>query len=170
MTRYALTVAVLLTPVVAAAGPDDPPDGAHVWRHTDRTWERDYNGGPIPEGGHIDERRHELLVQGGLGTFLFMALGSELVAWFADLGCAGCTDHSFRLLYLPLAGPVIAAAMPGVERAGPGWQVLAGFDGALQIGGLIVGLIGHFWHSQVLVVYQARIQIAPTTGGLRLTF
>ncbi len=161
-----------------AAAQIAPPDARHAWRPSTESYgpafEYDYDGGPLPPHGRLELRRHEALFQAGAFTALGAYMASTFVAEIGDLACNGqCTDQTYDLLYLPVAGPIIAAALPGVqdkEDAGLFTGLLIA-DAALQFGGLLTALVGHFWRTRVVVVNvfpDSAWRLAPGVSGAPL--
>ena len=150
----AVALALAFLPSVARA--DDPPDGVHAWRHAPYGgWEYDYTGGAIAANGRVEERQRELIVKAGAGTLLASWGSSMLAAWIGDISCNGnCQDHAYDLLYLPVAGPAIAAALPGVTRRadGPPLEFVLVADSVIQAGAVAAILLGMLWHEKVVVV------------------
>jgi hypothetical protein len=98
-----------------------------------------YNGGPVPDGATLKTKRSNVLLGAGLIT-----MGSLYVisAVYAMAACSpgdsaeSCPSNT-AWLYLPVAGPFIAAASP---EASYGGRNLAIFDGAFQAAGLITAI------------------------------
>ena len=81
--------------------------------------ETPYTGGDIPEGAHIEVRHNDDFMRTAMLSALSIWALNIWTAGIGDLVCNGsCKDHAYDLLYLPLAGPAIAAALPGTYRAG----------------------------------------------------
>lgn len=81
---------------------------------------------------------------------------------------SGCADGACALLCLPLAGPIILAALPVTRtyREAPFFTTLLVLDAALQVGGLALAVAGWFWTSRVVTVHQtARWSFAPAAPG-----
>ncbi len=123
------------SPVVVADV--DPPDTdpAHVF---------------VAEG-----QPHEDLVHAG-AIALLASYGLSLISgWIGDAICNGsCKDHAYDLLYLPLAGPVIAAALPGVQQRSDASFVgtLLVVDSVVQTAAALTILVGTLWHHKVPAV------------------
>jgi hypothetical protein len=110
-----------------------PPDDVEVSRPT--------------EHPHVVLRRHENLYDTGVALFLGFMVISIWTAGIGDLICTGgCKDHTYDLLYLPVIGPGIGAALPGAAGAG---RVLLAADSGLQVSGLVLMLIGSVWKHEV---------------------
>ncbi len=154
--RSAIFAGLLLAPTLAAA----QPDGIHRWRPGESGgWEYDYTGGPIPLSGTLEVRQREDLKTAGLITAGIAWGASMCVAWVGDLICnGGCADHSYDLLWVPVVGPAIAAGMPGVTQLpnGPAFSAVFVADSVIQLGGLLVFLIGTVWKQEVVTVSMAR--------------
>ena len=152
LTRVILAGCLLVTSVARA----QPPDASHSWRPSAYSgYEYDYVGGPIAPNGHLEERRHEALVRGGAMALLASWGLSLVTASIADLVCNGsCNDYAYDLLYLPVAGPAIAAALPGVQQRSDaaGLTVLLVADTVIQTGAVVAILVGMLWHEKVVVV------------------
>ena len=105
--------------------------------------EQPYHGGPIPPNTHLEVRRHEQLARDAALTMVGMWVINMFAAQIGDMVCNGCTEHSYDWLYLPLAGPAIAAAMPGVQQASEAWPVILVADSALQVGAGLIALVAY---------------------------
>lgn len=92
---------------------------------------------------HVEWHRDTAVVDGGVILMASVYTSSVLVAVISDATCNGCTDHAYDLLYVPLVGPAIAAALPGVQRAGIGWSVVLVADSAIQVGAALVALVAY---------------------------
>ena len=94
--------------------------------------------------------------------------------WTAEIGdiaCNGsCTDRAYDLLYLPLVGPAIAAATPGVRRAGEAWSVILVADSVLQITPGLVALVAYLLPTRRVVVPNtaSRFTVTPAAPGATL--
>jgi hypothetical protein len=163
-------LALLLAPSIALAdGP--PPDNEHAWRPAAYSgWEYDYDDKPLAAHGRVESRRHEMLIKIGAATFLG-AFGTSLIAaGIAHIYCNGkCEDNAWALLYLPFAGPAIAAGLPGVlkQRDAPFLATVLILDSTLQVGAGVLALVGFLWHSDVIVVGSTKPSwtILPVAAG-----
>ena len=113
---------------------------------------------PVPARDHTapEDEGHERtsLVEAGGGAFVGLYGLSLFSGWLGDAICNGsCKDHSYDLLYVPVVGPAIAAALPGVQQRTDGGflATLLIADTVIQAGGVIVALIGMAWHEKVPV-------------------
>jgi hypothetical protein len=111
---------------------------------------------PIPDDAEVSRptehprtilQRREELYNTGVALFLGFMVISIWTAGIGDLICTGgCKDHTYDLLYLPVIGPGIGAALPGAAGAG---RVLLAADSGLQVSGLVLMLIGSVWKHEV---------------------
>src|SRR5215475_1890787 len=78
-----------------------------------------------PAKTHVEWQRDDEAGIAGMAAFVFFYGIGTSVAWIGDAYCDGsCKDRSYDWLYLPIAGPAIAAAMPGVYQLNPAWSVI----------------------------------------------
>jgi hypothetical protein len=125
-----------------------------------------YKGGPLPPNTHVETRRDDEIVHEGLLSFAGLYIMSVWAAGIAQAVCDGCTDHSYDLLYLPVAGPAIAAAMPAVQRLSPAWSVILVADSIGQTVSLMVAAVAYLLPGKRVIVKDASWHVAPTLGGL----
>ncbi len=92
---------------------------------------------------HVEWHRDTAVIDGGVIVWATFYTSSVAIAAVSDATCNGCTDHAYDLLYLPLVGPAIAAALPGVLRAGIGWSVVLIADSTVQVGAALVALVAY---------------------------
>jgi hypothetical protein len=88
------------------------------------------------------------------------------VAGVADAVCAAasCSDHSYDWIYLPLAGPAIAAAMPAVHQYGEGWQALLIVDSTIQVALGVTALVAYFFRSRRVIVPNTGVSFVISPG------
>jgi hypothetical protein len=126
---------------------------------------------PVPPGSHIEYVQSDLY-EGAAYAMLGVWAVNVSVAAVADTVCAvgGCTDHSYDWIYLPLAGPAIAAAMPAVHQYGEGWQAVLIADSAIQVGFGVTALVAYFFRSRRVIVPNTGVSlvIAPGVRGAPL--
>jgi hypothetical protein len=132
--------------------------------------EQPYHGGPLPPNTHLEVRRHERLARDAALTMAGMWVVNMFAAQIGDLVCNGCTDHSYDWLYLPLAGPAIAAAMPGVQQASDAWPVILVADSALQVGAGLVALVAYLLPPRHVIVPNVGFSWTLTPGTPRAPF
>lgn len=125
-----------------------------------------YKGGPLPPNTHVETRRDDQVVQDATMSFAGFYIMSVWAAGIAQLVCDGCTDHSYDLLYLPIAGPAIAAAMPAVQRLSPAWSVILVADSVGQTVSALVALVAYLLPGKRVIVKDAKWHVAPTLGGV----
>jgi len=130
-----------------------------------------------PTTTHVEWQQDDDVAIAGIAAFASFYLLGNFVAWIGDAYCDGaCKDRSYDWLYLPIAGPAIAAAMPGVYQLNPAWSVILVADTIVQATGAIVALVGHFVPTKRVVVKdkQAKTTFHVTPGAsganLGLTF
>jgi hypothetical protein len=146
-------VVSIITLLVSSALADDVP----------------YKGGPVPPNMHVERRRDQAVLEAGGGTFVGLYVLSMWSAGIAQLVCNGsCTDRSYALLLVPIAGPAIAAAMPGVQRLSPAWSVILVADSIGQFAGAAVALVAYLLPTKRVVVKNAW-QVMPTFGGVAIS-
>lgn len=129
-----------------------------------------YKGGPLPPNTHVEWRHDDSTWRDAV----FAALGTWLVnTWVAGIGdavCNGsCKDHSYDLLYIPLAGPIIAAAMPAVYKLNPAWSVILGFDATVQCGAALVAVVAYLLPTKRVIVKNTSWHVVPTFGGVGIS-
>ena len=123
----------------------------------------------MPPNAHVETRRDQEVVEGGAVTVAGFYLMSMFGAWIANAACNGsCTDHSYLFLYVPIAGPAIAAAMPAVQRFNPAWSVILAADSIGQFAGAAVALVAYLLPTKRVVVKNAW-QVVPTFGGVAIS-
>ncbi len=139
--------------------------------------EHPYTGGPLPPNGHIEWRRDQEVVEAAAVSMAGFYIMSVFAGWIGDAVCNGsCTDHGYDLLYLPLVGPAIAAALPGVQRESPAWSVILVADSAFQIASGLVALVADLIPTKRVVVtareHSPTWMVTPGARGapLGLTF
>lgn len=125
-----------------------------------------YKGGPLPPNTHVETRREERIMNDAAISFAGFYIVSVWSAGIAQLVCDGCTDHSYDLLYLPIAGPAIAAAMPAVQRLSPAWSVILVADSIGQTASALVALVTYLLPTKRVIVKDASWHVAPALGGL----
>ena len=126
-----------------------------------------YKGGPLPPNTHVETRRDEQVVNDAAMSFAGFYIMSVWAAGIAQLVCNGsCTDYSYDLLYLPIAGPAIAAAMPAVQRLSPAWSVILVADSIGQTVSAMVAVVAYLLPGKRVIVKDAKWQVAPTLGGV----
>jgi hypothetical protein len=121
---------------------------------------------PPPPGSHIEYVQSDLW-EGAAYAMLGVWAANVSVAAFADVVCdvaGGCTDHSYDWIYVPLAGPAIAAAMPAVHQYGEGWQVVLVVDSALQVGLGVTALVAYFFRSRRVIVPNTGVGLVVSPG------
>lgn len=163
MLRFACR-ALLLLSGTALAQSQSPPDQLHAWRSVDsygsKVWEYDDDGRPPPANATTEERRHETLVQIGIGTAGGAWAVSIITAGLTHITQCnlGCADNAWALLYLPVAGPIILAALPVTRtyRDAPFFITMLTLDATLQVGGGVLALVGWFWKTRVVRVRASR--------------
>jgi hypothetical protein len=102
---------------------------------------------------HVEWRRDDAVVEGAgitLGGFYVL---SSFSASIAQIACGGCTDHSYLFLYIPVAGPAIAAAMPAVQQLSPAWSVILVADSVAQVTAGVVALVAYLVPTKRVVVH-----------------
>ena len=132
--------------------------------------EQPYRGGPLPPNTHVEARRDQEVFDDALYSTLGTYILNIWAAGIGDLVCNGsCTDHAYDLLYLPLVGPAIAAATPGVERAGGAWQVILVADSVLQVGAAFVAAVTWLLPTKHVIVHdKTSFAITPGAPGAPL--
>ena len=126
-----------------------------------------YTGGPLPPNTHIEVRREERIMNDALVSMAGFYIVSAWSAGIAQAVCNGsCTDHSYDFLYLPIAGPAIAAAMPAVQRLSPAWSVILVADTIGQAASGLVALVTYLLPTKRVIVKDARWHLAPSLGGV----
>ncbi|HEY2370042.1 MAG TPA: hypothetical protein VGH87_26775 [Polyangiaceae bacterium] len=128
-----------------------------------------YKGGPLPPNTHVEARREDQVVNDAVMSLAGFYIVSVWSAGIAQLACNGCTDHSYDLLYLPIAGPAIAAAMPAVQRLSPAWSVILVADSIGQAASGLVALVAYLLPSKRVIVKDASWRIVPSLGGVGIT-
>ena len=131
-----------------------------------------YSGGPLPPNTHVETRREEQIMQDAAVSLAGFYIMSVWAAGIAQLACDGCTDHSYDLLYLPIVGPAIAAAMPAVQRESPAWSVILVADSIGQAASGLVALVAYLLPTKRVIVKDASWHVVPSLGGvgIRATF
>jgi len=127
-----------------------------------------YKGGPLPPNTHVETRREEKIMEAGAATLAGFYVLSMWSAGIGRLVCSvsTCTDASYALLLLPVAGPAIAAAMPAVQRLSPAWSVILVADSVGQVAGGLVALVTYLLPTKRVIVKDASWHVTPTFGGL----
>jgi hypothetical protein len=128
-----------------------------------------YKGGPLPPNTHVETRREDQVVNDAVMSLAGFYIVSVWSAGIAQLACNGCTDHSYDFLYLPIAGPAIAAAMPAVQRLSPAWSVILVADSIGQVASGLVALVAYLLPSKRVIVKDASWHIVPSLGGVGIT-
>jgi hypothetical protein len=121
---------------------------------------------PVPPGSHVEYVRSDLYEGAGYAMLAVWAANASVAA-VADAVCGvagGCTDHSYDWIYLPIAGPAIAAAMPAVQQYGVGWQVLLVADSAIQVGLGVTALVSYFFRSRRVIVPSTGVSFVVSPG------
>ncbi len=121
---------------------------------------------PVPPGSHIEYVQSDLYEGAGYAMLGVWAANASVAA-VADAVCGvagGCTDHSYDWIYLPIAGPAIAAAMPAVHQYGEGWQVLLVADSAIQVGLGVTALVAYFFRSRRVIVPNTGVGLVISPG------
>jgi len=130
---------------------------------------------PVPPGSHVEYVKNDLY-EGAAYAMLGVWAVNVSIAGVSDAGCVagGCSDHSYDWIYLPLAGPAIAAAMPAVHQYGEGWQVLLVVDSTIQVALGITSLVAYFFRTRRVIVPSTGVSfvISPGVRGapLGMTF
>ncbi len=120
-----------------------------------------------PPHTHVEARRDDQVVEDATFALLGLWIMSTWAAEIGDAVCNGsCTDHSYDLLYVPVVGPAIAAAMPGVHRAGDAWAVMLAADSVLQAGAGLVALVAYLLPTRrVVVADRTSWTVTPAAAG-----
>lgn len=126
---------------------------------------------PPPPGSHIEYKRSDLY-QGALYAMVGVWAVNISVSGVADAVCAvgSCADHSYDWIYLPIAGPAIAAAMPAVQQYGVGWQALLIADSTIQLALGVTALVAYAFRMRRVIVPSTGVGFAPSPGGVTFTF
>lgn len=117
-----------------------------------------YRGGKIPDYAHIETKPNVGLIATGLATFGTAYLGAFIYALATCSAQMDCRAGS-NWLYLPIAGPFIAAATSPTT----GGAALAAFDGGVQVLGTVLAVTG-FLAPKKYVMWQdktARVEVKP---------
>jgi hypothetical protein len=125
-----------------------------------------YRGGRIPDYAHIETKPNVGLIATGIATFGTAYLGAFLYALGTCSAQMECRPGS-NWLYLPIAGPFIAAATAPTT----GGAALAAFDGGVQVLGATLAIAG-FLAPKKFVMWQdkaAKLELVPTGAGVGLT-
>lgn len=120
---------------------------------------------PVPPGSHVEYLKNDLY-EGAAYAMLGVWAANLSIAAVADAVCgvAGCSDHSYDWIYLPLAGPAIAAAMPAVHQYGEGWQVLLVVDSTIQVALGVTALVAYFFRSRRVIVPNTGVSFVISPG------
>ena len=129
-----------------------------------------YKGGPLPPNTHVETRREEQVVNDAAISMAGFYIMSVWSAGIAQMVCNGsCTDHSYDFLYLPFAGPAIAAAMPAVQRLSPAWSVILVADSIGQTVSGLVAAVAYLLPTKRVIVKDASFRVVPTLGGVGIS-
>lgn len=130
-----------------------------------------YTGGPLPPDTHLERRRDDDFVRDAALASLGVWLVNTWVAEIGDAVCNGsCKDHSYDLIYIPLAGPIIAAAMPAVYKLNPAWSVILGFDAFLEDSAALVAFVAYLLPTGPrVIVKNTSWRIVPAPGGVGIS-
>ena len=152
-------------PVVVVQAPPKPKGGYVVPSFTS------YEGGKIPEGAKLTSEPNMALVGAGLVVLGVSYVPSVIAAAAACPPQSACTaTRGAGWLYLPIVGPFVTAAM----ATSTGGAALAGFDGAVQVTGAALAIVGLVAQKK-LVMWQdksAKLTVTPGAGnaaGVSLT-
>jgi hypothetical protein len=123
-------------------------------------------GDPVPVGYHPVERRHPGLIIAGSLTFGHLYLLSALLGGFGDLN--GVNGDA---MFIPVAGPLIQMAQPGVANDA---DLIFVLDSVGQAAGIAMLVAGLTWRTTVLVrddtgppVVVVRPYVAPHLAGIQ---
>jgi hypothetical protein len=150
----------------------DAPDTAVYRTDTEEPEDMPYRGLPVPAGYHLESRLNRAPIITGsaiLGGFYIISLGFAIHPE---------SQEDSELLYIPIAGPFIQAAVVGGEERREcidecdGFRKLAAIalvaDGIVQTAGAITLIVGLALPKQVLVrdgIAGVPLTIAPMTLG-----
>jgi hypothetical protein len=98
-------------------------------------------GEPVPAGYHVESGFHTGFLAGGTAAALSGYMFDVVLARASALHASGGAHRPAYNwpLYAPLVGPFVAAAQP--ERSG-GEQALLAVTGTVQLGGLVLAMLG----------------------------
>ncbi len=153
------------TPTPAAPAPTPAPvpaaEESSYYGHYRPPVVVSYEGGAIPRDSHIEERPSRGLIIGGLvtaGTVYAASLTYALSTCGAQQDCRSGSDW----LYVPVVGPFITSGKSPTS----GGKALAAFDGALQLGGLVMAAVGLLVPQKVVVTPgRASLRVDPISVG-----
>jgi len=129
-----------------------------------------YKGGPLPPNTHVERRRDDGLVRDAMVAFAGTYVINTWIAEIGDAVCNGsCKDRSYDLIYIPVVGPAIAAAMPAVQQLNPAWSVILAADAIVQFSAVFVALVAYLLPGKRVIVKDASVRVVPTLGGVGIS-